>query len=96
MINGSKRGHSLEGEREWTVYKMWRRSLQVRHKMFASSSSGKCAVRDMGEVLPNGRKIFCVQSVGCAMGCNVVGRRDYAWVGRVQAGEGIRWGDRTH
>jgi hypothetical protein len=49
------------------VYKIWRRSLQVRHNMFASSSSGKCAVRDIGDVLPNGRKIFFGQTVGTAI-----------------------------
>ena len=67
VINGLKEGYSLEVERQWMVYKTWRRSLQVRHKTFASSSGGRCAVRDMGDVLPNGRKIFCVQSVGWAI-----------------------------
>ena len=48
--------------------------------MFASSSSGKCAVREIGDVLPNGRKTFFGQSVGRAM-------LDYA------NGVGRRWGD---
>ena len=35
--------------------------------MFASSSRGRCAVRDIGDVLPNGRKTFFGQSVGEAI-----------------------------
>ena len=74
----SDEGYSLEVERQWTVYRIWRRSLQVRHNMFASSSSGKCAVREMGDVSPNGRKTSCVQSVGRAMEYDTVGGEERA------------------